>query len=557
MARKSRQLTNILPSFQPWKTAIYIRLSREDMDKDESLSVRNQRILLLDYVNNNPEFDLVDIYIDDGFSGTDSNRPNFKRMLEDIRNKVINCIIVKDLSRFGRNYIEVGNYLELLFPNFNVRFISLGDNLDSYKSPSEMSSLIVPFKNLINDNYCREASEKIRKVFDMKRKKGEFIGAFAPYGYIKDEKNYNKLIVDKEVAPIIKDIFQWFISGMSKLSITRKLNSLGIPSPSVYKRQKGMKYHCNKDKFGDSPWCSNSVTTILKNPVYIGNMVQGRFKVMSYKIHKQIKQSEGNWFIVENTHEPIISKEIFLNAQELQKRDTRISPNNEKLYLFAGFLRCGDCGKAMARKKSKNYVYYICSKYKNSCGTDCSKHTINNKTLEDVVLKVIQKQISLAVYSNEIIEICKNFNKKSTNSGTLESALSLNEEKLKEISFFKKSIYEDWKHNYISREDYFDMKNEYDKEEKKIKDIVSKLKFQIEEDAGEINTQNPFLTSFIKHKNITHLSRELLIELVDKIIIHSKSEIEIKFKFVNEYKKILKFIGENKKDEKIQELMFA
>lgn len=530
------KIFSILPTDKLWKTAVYIRLSKEDIDKDESLSVKNQRTLLLDYVNENDELDLVDVYIDDGFSGTDSDRPDFQRMLTDIRSKKINCVIVKDLSRLGRNYIEVGNYLEQIFPNFNVRFISLGDSLDSYKSPSDMDSLIVPFKNLINDNYCRESSEKIRKVFDMKRKKGEFIGAFAPYGYIKDENNYNRIIIDEEAADIVRSIFKWFVGGMSKLSITRKLNSLGIPSPSVYKKQKGMKYRCNRDKFGDSPWCSNSVTSILKNEVYIGNMVQGRFKVKSYKIHKQVKQPEDKWFIVKNTHKAIIDKETFIKAQQIQKLNTRISPKKDKVYMFSGLIRCGNCGKAMVRKKSGKYIYYICSTYKNSCGTHCCKNTINHKVLNKVLLKIIRDLISLVVYSEKNLEKYKSLICSKNNSSSFENSLKLNKKKLQKILFFKKSLYEDWKCNDISKEEYFNMKENYKKEEEKIKNIILNIENQIkQEDRGVFNT-NFLLDDLIQHKNISTLHRELLVELVDKIIINNKKEIEIKFKIRDEYK---------------------
>ncbi len=532
------EIFDIPPIKKLWKTAIYIRLSKEDSYKDESLSVKNQRMLLLDYINENNEFDLVDIYIDDGFSGTDSDRPSFQKMLTDIKDKRINCLIVKDLSRLGRNYIEVGNYLEQIFPNLDVRFISLGDNLDSYKSPSGMDSLIVPFKNLINDNYCRESSEKIRKVFDMKRKKGEFIGAFAPYGYVKDKINYNRIVIDEDAADVVRNIFSWFVSGMSKLSITRKLNSLGIPSPSVYKKQKGMKYRCNKDKFGDSLWCTNSVTSILKNEVYIGNMVQGRFKVKSYKVHKQIKQPEDKWFIVKNTHPAIIDKETFIKAQNLQKLNTRISPKNDRVYIFSGLIRCGNCGKAMVRKKSGKYIYYICSTYKNSGGTCCCKNTINHKFLNKILLKVIQDLISLVIYSEENLEKYKSLVYGKENFSPFENSLKLNRKKLEEILFFKKNLYEDWKRNNISEEEYFNMKENYSKDEEKIRSIILNIENLIKKEDNSTLSKNFLLDDLIKYKNISKLYRELLVELVDKIIINNKQEIKIKFKIRDEYKKV-------------------
>jgi len=210
-----------------WSTALYIRLSREDDDeKSESNSITNQREQLNQFIEENPELNIYDIYTDDGFSGTDFNRPGFQRMMVDMKNQKINCVIVKDLSRLGRNYIEVGNYIEQIFPLFNIRFISLNDGLDSYKNPNQMNNIIVPFKNLINDEYARDISQKIRSSLDSKKKKGEFIGSFATYGYMKDPEDNHKLIIDEVAARVIRDIFKWYISGMGKITIAKKLNEL-------------------------------------------------------------------------------------------------------------------------------------------------------------------------------------------------------------------------------------------------------------------------------------------------------------------------------------------
>ena len=210
-----------------WSTALYIRLSREDDDeKSESNSITNQREQLNQFIEENPELNIYDIYTDDGFSGTDFNRPGFQRMMVDMKNQKINCVIVKDLSRLGRNYIEVGNYIEQIFPLFNIRFISLNDGLDSYKNPNQMNNIIVPFKNLINDEYARDISQKIRSSLDSKKKRGEFIGSFATYGYMKDPEDNHKLIIDEVAARVIRDIFKWYISGMGKITIAKKLNEL-------------------------------------------------------------------------------------------------------------------------------------------------------------------------------------------------------------------------------------------------------------------------------------------------------------------------------------------
>ena len=248
-----------------WKVAIYIRLSVEDGDKVESNSISNQRMLLNDFLNDNSEFNLYDYYIDDGYSGTDFERPAFKRMLTDMNNKKFNTIIVKDLSRLGRNYIEVGNYIERIFPLFNIRFIALNDSIDSYKDPKSINNVIVPFKNLLNDEYCRDISNKIRSVLEVKKKRGEFVSALAPYGYIKDPEDKHHLIVDNESANVVKMIFEMSLEGYGRYTIAHKLNELGILNPYGYKmivlkKKKGIEKDNDKCKFA---WDMTVVKNIL------------------------------------------------------------------------------------------------------------------------------------------------------------------------------------------------------------------------------------------------------------------------------------------------------
>ena len=225
-----------------WQAALYLRLSREDGDKEESDSVVNQKELLNQFISLEPDIVVYDVYVDDGWSGTNFERPDFIRMMQDMKEGKVNCVIVKDLSRFGRNYIDVGQYIEKIFPLLDIRFISVTDNLDSVKNPQTMNTIMVPFKNLINDEYCRDISNKVRSSLDMKRKQGKHIGSFACYGYQKDPEDHNHLVIDEEAAEVVRDIFQWYISGMSILSISQKLNAMGVPNPSCYNKIHGFKY---------------------------------------------------------------------------------------------------------------------------------------------------------------------------------------------------------------------------------------------------------------------------------------------------------------------------
>ena len=378
-----------------WKIGVYVRLSKDD-GNDESLSITNQKKIISEYLEKffEEEYILVDIYIDDGISGTtDDARTAFIRMIDDIKHGIINCIVTKTLARTSRNYADQGYYLEEFFPLYKTRFICLGSpSFDTYKNPESITdSMDVPITGLMNDRYAARTSNDVRKTFNTKRRNGEFIGAFAPYGYKKDPENKNKLLVDEEVAPVIRNIFHWYVvDGMSKAGIVRHLNELGILTPTDYKHSKGFNLKTPLRAKNDGMWGISSVCNILSNRMYVGTMVQGKQRMISYKVHKSIATSPEEWFVVENTHEPIISLEIFEKAQSLSKRDTRTAPKKKKLYLFSGFLRCADCGKSMTKKTNrkilsdgtnKEYTYYVCSTYAFKSRERCTRHTVS---LEDL-----------------------------------------------------------------------------------------------------------------------------------------------------------------------------
>ncbi len=398
MARTSkyRQAYSSAASQSRWRVGLYIRISREDGDRIESESIASQRALLQRFAEERPDMQLFDCYTDDGFSGTDFNRPDFQRMIKDAANKKINCIIVKDLSRFGRNYVEAGKYLETVFPLFGVRFIAVNDQIDSVASPASVNNIIVPFKNIINDEYCRDISIKVRSALDIRRRQGKFIGSFAPYGYRKDEADRSKLIVDDGAAQIVRFIFKEFLSGNGISAIVRSLNARSVPNPTAYKRSKGLS--CNRNSENSSLWVDSTVRRILLNQLYIGNLVQKKNEVISYKIHKTRAVDSASRIVVENTHTPIISKADFAKAQQLLSRDTRTSPKTGKLSVFAGLVKCADCGRAMQKRTvvqpNKAYSYYVCSTYKKLDKTACTKHAVRIDVLEAAVLEVINRYIA-------------------------------------------------------------------------------------------------------------------------------------------------------------------
>ena len=373
-----------------WRAGLYIRLSKEEASgsRDQSNSVRNQKALLAEYCMQHPnEFAHPPIhYVDDGYSGTDTMRAGFQLLLADVHARRINCVMVKDLSRLSRNYADAGSLIEQLFVQLDVRFISLAEGVDSYLDPESASSLIVPITNVINDNFCYQTSKKIRQVLDYKRRSGAFIGSFAAYGYRKDPGNKNALLVDGQAARVVRQIYEYYLSGMSKKAIVRTLNAQGIPCPSQYKKEQGLRYRHPSD--GTHPlWSAKTVHDILKNQLYTGYMVQGRQRVKSYKIHTQQSVPQERWYIVPNTHPPIIRRDIFNQVQHLLGRDTRTPPGGQGPHLFSGLLRCADCGRAMCRSRSRQTVYYICRTYKEQSKSACTKHSIRDSTLQLAVLE--------------------------------------------------------------------------------------------------------------------------------------------------------------------------
>lgn len=552
-----------------WYIAIYIRLSRDD-GNDESLSVSNQRKILLEFVEKSfqGEYVIADVYIDDGQSGTDYERPDFQRMIHDVEVGKVNCIICKNLSRAFRNYSDQGYFLESFFPRFNTRFITLGDpKVDTFINPEAVNGMEVPINGLMNDRFAYKTSSDIRRTFDTKRRNGEFIGAFAPYGYAKDPKDKNSLIIDPEAAQVVKDIFHWYVYGdgsteiatdedgterevlvgsISKEGIARKLNDLGILNPAAYKRSKGMKYNNPQIDKNDGLWQGTSITTILSNEMYIGTMVQGKQKVISYKVHDKVAVPKDEWYRVPNTHEPIIDEELFDRVQELQSKDTRRAPGKRQNYLFSGFLRCADCKKAMTRKPSKDLIYYNCSTYKRKSKTKCSIHSIRLDVLEPAVLTTIQKQIELVEHLAEVIDEINKAPVVENKSTRLEASLKLRTQELEKAENIVTDLYLDWKNGDITRDQYRKMKEKFETQAEQLKVTIEHIKEEIEVMGEGITSDNPYLTTFLKHKNIQTLAQGILSELVKDIFIHEGGKITIMFKFEDQFRRIVDFIENNK-----------
>lgn len=531
-----------------WKIGLYIRLSKEDDNEDDSESIINQEKILRDFVDGYFElgnYVIVDVFADDGLTGTDTARPDFKRLEGCIVRKEVNCMIIKSLARGFRNLADQQKFLEEFIPINGARFICTGTPfIDTYANPHSASGLEVPIRGMFNEQFAATTSEEIRKTFKMKRERGEFIGAFATYGYKKDPNDKNSLLIDEEAAEVVRSIYHWFVNeGYSKMGIAKRLNNMGEPNPEAYKKKKGLKYNNPNSSKNDGLWSASTVARILQNEIYTGVMVQGRHRIISYKVHKQIAVPEDEWFVVPNTHEAIIDRETFEKAQALHKRDTRTAPGRQDVYILSGFVRCAGCKKAMRRKTARNLAYYACRTFTDK--KTCSKHSIRQDKLEEAVLTALQVQIALVDELSEEIERIDNASVINRENKRLTLALKQAEKQLKQYHDASDSLYLDWKSGDITKEEYRRLKGRIAEQIAQLEQNISYLKEEVQVMADGIDTDDPYLTAFLKHKNIQTLNRGIVVELVNMVWVHENGEITVDFNFADEYQRILDYIENN------------
>jgi len=537
--------------FNVRNAALYVRLSKEDGDKTESNSVLSQKEILKEFLKLHPELEFYDFYVDDGYSGTNFERPAFRRLEADIVAGKIGCVVVKDLSRFARNYTDAGYYIEDFFVRYGVRFIAINNALDSASGNMNAVTqcITVGVTNVINESVAATTSVNVKGTLNVRRANGDFIGSFATYGYMKSPENKHKLIVDEEAAGVVRMIFQKFVSGVTILGITRELNALGIPNPSSYKKQKGFNYKHPLGKIHETLWPESSVRRILKNEMYIGNMVQGKNKKLSYKIKQCVAVPREEWYVVEGTHEAIIDKETFGKAQALFNRNIRESPDEKRAELFAGVVRCADCLSGMAKKSNKQngkeYHYYRCSTAKVTKGEACTQRSIRIDKLEDTVLVFLQKMVEIATEYDKIIKAINSGSKRKNNSNLILKAIEKNKKETEFTNEMILNLYPDWKRGDITREEYMQLKSDF---QKKIEELVEEnkaLKEKLEEQENGMEN-NSFVLSFKKLGNIEKLTRPLLLEFIDEILIHEGNRITICLKCKDAFEQATEYIELNK-----------
>ena len=522
--------------------AMYLRLSKDDEDrgslnKSESNSIGNQRELIKAFLREQPDIELYDIYVDDGFSGSNFDRPEFKRMIGDIEAGRVNCVVVKDLSRFGRDYIESGRYIQKIFPALSVRFIALTDHFDSISADTGESSIVLPVKNFINDSYCRDISTKVKSQLEVKYKNGECIAAFAVYGYRKSETDKNRLVIDEYAAENVRRIFAWKIEGLALSAIAEKLNSLGILSPKEYKKSMGLSYNGGFSGTGSSGWGSTTIKRILTNEVYLGHMVQGKTEKVNYKVKKHITKPEGEWVKVENTHEAIISADDFAIVQHLMKADGRRSPDSGTPSPFMGLLFCGDCGQQMVRRviryKDTAKVYYICST-KNR-GEGCSRHSIEESTLKEIVCESIRKFANSFLKEKELFDHAVQYETNFEAVARYDKEIGrLKKEQDKYYSLCS-GLYEDLREGVVTKEEFERLHSGFSQKGKKLEAAMQKQEQLIKDMFKKGALSAGRLKTFKDCVELREIDRHTLSSLVRRIDVYENRQIVIDFYFMDTF----------------------
>lgn len=521
-----------------WHVGEYNRLSKEDGDKPESDSIQNQHSINQKHIQylrgQGEQIESVTVYSDDGYAGGNFERPRYKDLIRDIEIGKINCIIFKDNSRLGRNYPELGRLMEDYFPQKGVRVISVLNNLDSVKDPRGYCSAIVSFANIVNDDYIRQLSIKIKCTLAMKRERGEFIGNYAPFGYRKDPQNYHRLVIDEEQAEIVRNIFNWYESGMSASSIAKRLNDMQIMTPGEFKIRDGSKSFITRDKHDRKThaWAVNTVSTILRNEVYIGNMVQGKRKSVSYRSKKMALTDESEWTVVEGTHEPIITDEQFAVVYERFARNTHVPPKKENIYLLSGLVKCGRCGHSMNRMVSQGYARYRCIT-RTYAPDKCQCPSVKEGYLEELILCAIQSEIKRLVDVKAVIDAARSL---QVTTGTQnEYLLALNRakrelERLEDVQFH---LYDDLQAGLLRREEFLRFRERYDTEIQTQHEKLESLTQSMSAIEQARQQDDEFIAFFERYGNIPCLDRDTLNQLVRKVVFHDKEHIEIYFRFAD------------------------
>lgn len=540
-----------------YRAVIYARLSSEDDRKVASHTVDNQIALLHDYVESKDDMEFVGCYCDRGFSGTKFDRPDFMRMIADMKLGKFNCIVVKDLSRLGRNYLEAGNYLEKIFPMYGVRFICVSDGFDSLYSKPMEDGMLVPLKNLINEAYAKDISKRVSISKENQQKRGEFIGTQPPLGYLKDPEDCHHLIPDPDAMQIIKDIFAWRLEGKSVTAIARHLNKMGIPSPVQYRIQKGME---KNPKYKDVRWDGGSVGCILRNVAYIGDMEQGYQKGALYKGIPDHRQKKEQRICVMGTHEPIVDKVTFYKVQELMDEVTNKQKQVQDKYkhlhrkddIFKGILYCADCNCKLSfyRRTVKlpsgyfHYYTYLCrnTPYRE----ECTKKNMKMEKLEEIVKELINLHISLYLEREDFL---RELNGQKPVTGERCRLEQKKQEMLEEMDVIEtrmRNLYDDLKDETISEAEYLSLKGDYVAKTEQLKKMCEEMDASIRMLKPDVKVSFDVSDNMDRYGGFTELTPDIIKAFIKRITFFGDNRIEVEYTFSDQLELLDKLIEERK-----------
>lgn len=551
MARKSRkntgavieapvQISNYFP------TAIYVRLSIENSGKDDDGdSIANQISFCKAYLAEHTDLKLYDIYEDNGEKGTNFDRPEFKRMMDDIRSGKVKCVLVKDLSRFGRDYIEAGEYLEKIFPFMGIRFISITDGYDSLNCDDAESALMIPLKNMINDVYAKDISRKIITSFRARQEKGEFLPAFAPYGYVKSKEVAYRYEIDQETAPYVRMIFEWKAEGVSHNEICKRLNDMGAVTPARRKVDLGI---WRAEKYKHTVWHGRTIIDIMKNPTYTGCIVYGRIPKSLYEGIKMHRAPEEEWRYVPDAHEPIISQELFDKVQKMfadraEKFKAKMDENAPLRELvtnhFKGKIYCGDCGKRMRFVKptdkrypvDQDHAVYVCGGYLDSGYSRCSRHSIRYPVVADAVLIAIKMQLELALKQEQLIRQMRGSAREKNLIDKYVGRVNYLSQELKKLNGKREALFENFAEGILDEAEYQFAKKKYDDEAAEIEKKLTVEKAKKVQLDDILSLSNEWLEAIHKAENVIEIDAGLVKHLVSSVKIFEDNRVEVELNF--------------------------
>ena len=545
MSRKSRYNQDLLlQKVIRWKAGGYVRLSKEDKEHmDSSQSVLSQKQMIEKFLQAHPDIELYDYFVDDGYSGTDMERPEFQRMKQAFEDGIINCIIIKDLSRLARNDEESGKYIFIIFPFYNIRFISVNDHVDSYERPESVNNLEISFKNIMHSEYSRDLSKKVISASNIRRKRGEFLGAFCSYGYKKDPLDFHHLIIDEEPAEIVKYIFKRYLESQNIYAISQELSENGVMTPLEYKKSKGENLFIPGKKINVSFWKDSTVKRILTNEVYTGCLVQGKRRKNSYKSKKIIETDEDEWIKVENTHEAIIPQSMFDEVQRLIRQNHKRHSLPTFRNVFAGKLFCGQCGSAMSvinSSQNGRFHYFACKVAYKKKGR-CEAKRMRFEQVEVIVLAVLNNYLRLC---SDIVALKKKLlDKKKKEEEKFRKRKVKRKAQQQKLQSEKAELYAKYKEGQLSLEEYLG-------EKERIEIMIQSLNVPTDNSDEDVTSEctqskDSLLADFVSNKCFNKVTKDLLDAFVDRIDVYATDRIEITLRFADEIGETLKLISES------------